>query len=621
MSKSRLLSVFFFFVLSLNSAQQKSKISSVVVFLEGAEVSRTAEINLKKGENILKFNALSPYIIERSIQVSGLAEATILSITFKVDYLSKQVVSDSISFLENQIKSLEKEYHKETHKIAGYREELELIKRNRLLSNDNETLTLERIKAFSKYYRERTTELKSVLQISEENQKSQTDEIAAIKKQLGVYQNRSKTETGFIVLKLDSETNTKINLKLKYLIKEAGWFPLYDIKATDINTPLKFDYKAQVYQNTGVEWNNVKLTLSTSDPTLNNQKPEVLPKYLNFISRNYKRNNRSTKAYNYKYNPMVKTVSGTVYDNSGIPLPGVSVIVKGTSRGVQTDFDGNYSIDVYGKRELSYSYIGFLTTTLPVYANTMNLTLEEDATVLDEVVVTGYAIRGRSSGVNLNTEIKPEEEVITEIQIEDEMISTQFKIKKRYTIVSDGDVSTIQIDRFLIPATFEYFTAPILNENVFLTAKIDDWQNYNLLPAEAHIYFNGSYSGKSFINPLTTDESLNLSLGVDPNISVKRTQINDFKKKRTLGTNRLVYKGFEIEIQNNKKIPVEVSIFDRIPISQNRDIKIDNIEFESAEYNKNKGILKWKSKLVSKQKQKLKLSYSVKFPKNKRINL
>jgi TonB-linked SusC/RagA family outer membrane protein len=90
-----------------------------------------------------------------------------------------------------------------------------------------------------------------------------------------------------------------------------------------------------------------------------------------------------------------KTISGTVTDNTGLPLPGVNIIVKGTTNGTQSDFDGNYSVQAAVGQTLSYSYVGFKSTEIAVTAssNTINLNMEEDAAQLEEVVVTASGIK------------------------------------------------------------------------------------------------------------------------------------------------------------------------------------------------------------------------------------
>lgn len=90
-----------------------------------------------------------------------------------------------------------------------------------------------------------------------------------------------------------------------------------------------------------------------------------------------------------------KTVSGTVLDENNLPLPGVNVIVKGTTTGTQTDFDGNYSVSVNTGQTLVYSYVGYKSVERAVSAATSNISfsMELDASVLNEVVVTGFAVK------------------------------------------------------------------------------------------------------------------------------------------------------------------------------------------------------------------------------------
>lgn len=104
------------------------------------------------------------------------------------------------------------------------------------------------------------------------------------------------------------------------------------------------------------------------------------------------------------------TISGTVLDSQGQPLPGANVVLKGTTTGTQTDFDGNYSLDnVPGNGILVFSYIGYLTQELPINnRNSLDVTLQEDTQALDEVVVVGYGTQKKAdltgSIVTVNSE-------------------------------------------------------------------------------------------------------------------------------------------------------------------------------------------------------------------------
>ncbi len=105
-----------------------------------------------------------------------------------------------------------------------------------------------------------------------------------------------------------------------------------------------------------------------------------------------------------------QTVTGTVSDNSG-PVPGVNIIVQGTTTGTQTDFDGNYSLDVGSSDAvLVYSFIGYATQTIPVNGQSViNVTLAEDAAQLDEVVVVGYGSTTRKEVTTAVTSVSTEE--------------------------------------------------------------------------------------------------------------------------------------------------------------------------------------------------------------------
>ncbi|REE25980.1 uncharacterized protein (TIGR02231 family) [Winogradskyella pacifica] len=394
-----------------NAFQQPSKIKMVTVYLDGAEINRESSIKINSGKSEITFNGLSPHIEESSIQISGLKDASILSINYGINYLSKQKQSDSISALQNELKTLDDKIQNQYDLIAGYNEELSLIQSNKKLGNETEVVSLEKLKTFATYYRTRITELKIATNKSHKAIEVHTDLQADINKQLAELNVDEKVQTGEIKLKLNSDIATSLDLKLKYNIKNAGWFPVYDLKAEKINSPITLEYKAHVFQNSGCDWTDVNLVLSTSDPNTNNEKPIVNPKYLNFISAysNYQ-SQRATRTYNYKYNPLVKNVSGVVTSSSdGLPLPGVSVIEKGTTHGVQTDFDGRYALKTTSGNALRYSYVGMKTEELPIHSSIMNVTLDDDINTLDEVVVVGYGTSSNRSFSKAVTTIKSEE--------------------------------------------------------------------------------------------------------------------------------------------------------------------------------------------------------------------
>ena len=682
-----------------NTRKIPSKIQEVTVYLSGAQVTRTATCSLKEGTNTVVFTGLSHRIDESSIQVSGLNMVSILGMSYDLNYLEKTMSTPQLKLWEDQITVSEQKIAFLKHHIEGLNEEEKVITTNRLVSNDNQALNLEKVKEISQYYRERITAIKNAVFTAQLEIETLQLELSNLRLQIAEVNATPEQEQGEITIKFDAPLPTELTISLKYMVNNAGWVPNYDIRSKAINTPLKLSYKANVYQNTGQDWNNVKVILSTGNPDYNIAKPKLETHYLNFVSSYQKRYAPSLKKKGYAYNPAVKRVVGVVTDASGMPLPGTSVVVKGTTIGTITDFDGNYSLAIPYGQELVFSYIGQVTQELPLYSSIINVQMEEDATALDEVVVAAYGtsskkraltgavssvsaeklIQGRAAGVHIRgasgisgsstkisyREPSPlyiidgvpvegfEEGDLDAVEIQDIEIlkgnntalygsrglqgvviittkksktkegatKTEFVIKKTYTIPSDGDITAVEINAFTLPATYEYFAAPIINENVFLTASFTDWEKHQLLPGEANIYFEGTYAGKTVLDPYTTKKEMALSLGIDPNITVTRKQERNFKSKSFTGSNRILNRTYNLEIKNNKGVAIDLRLLDRIPKSQNKEIRVSDVVTNDATYETKKGVLTWAMNLKPQESKTTHFSFQVKYPRGKYISL
>ena len=666
-----------------NGLKTPSKIKEVTVYLNGAQITRTASCQLQEGSNEVIFTGLSHKIDESSIQVSGLGAVSILSIAYNINYLEKSESNPKIKEWESRIEELQNEISILKNTIAGLEEEEKVITSNRIVNGDSQVLDLERIKQIGQYYRERITQIKNEIFKTNASINKIKLEVNDLQQQLAEANNSAEVPQGEITITFDAPISTNLNTTLSYLVKDAGWVPNYDIKSTGLNAPLSLAYKGNVYQKTGQDWKNVKISLSTGNPSYNISKPKMDVHYLNFVSAYQKRNAPSTKKKGYAFNPNVKKVVGTITDESGTPLPGVNIVIKGTSNGTTSDFDGNYALDVPMGQELTYSYIGMFPQELPIYASIMNVRMEEDVARLEEVVVTGYGtaaasavsservLSGRAAGISIRgnssmnyseplyiidgipvdnfAEGDLDENEIQDIEVlkgnnasaiygnrgdngvvvittkkshtQEGATKTEFAIKKPYTVLADGDITSVEVNTYKIPATYEYFAAPILNENVYLTASFKDWEKHQLLPGEANIYFEGSYAGKTVIDPYTTKKELILSLGIENNITVTRQQERNFKSKPFVGSNRILDRSYVLEVKNNKNATINLRLMDRVPKSQNKEIKVDDIINNNASYDEVKGLLTWNMVLKPKSVQKEDFSFQVKFPKGRYISL
>ena len=204
-------------------------------------------------------------------------------------------------------------------------------------------------------------------------------------------------------------------------------------------------------------------------------------------------------------------------------------------------------------------------------------------------------------------------------QVSNQM-ATEYEIKVKQDIPADGKQHIVPIKDFDLPASYTYHTVPKLDQHAFLLAKIGDYGQFDLLPGQSNIFFEGMYVGQTYLNPQVTSDSLIVSMGRDDGISVRRNTLKDFTSTRIVGTNKKELKGYEIILRNNKKIPITIEVLDQVPISQNKDIVVEIEEMEGARYTADYGKLLWKINLAPGESKKLRFVYSVKYPKDKQVS-
>lgn len=107
-----------------------------------------------------------------------------------------------------------------------------------------------------------------------------------------------------------------------------------------------------------------------------------------------------------------RTVSGTISDYAGLPLPGVSVLVKGTKYGTQTDFDGKYAIKATSSQVLVFSYIGMKTQEVMASSSSINVKLKEDSVELEEVVITALGVKREKKSLGYGVAVVSSDDLI-----------------------------------------------------------------------------------------------------------------------------------------------------------------------------------------------------------------
>lgn len=244
-------------------------------------------------------------------------------------------------------------------------------------------------------------------------------------------------------------------------------------------------------------------------------------------------------------------------------------------------------------------------------------------------------LRGRAAGVMLNEvyvademESKMPEPMTAQaptaesfVQVQEGRTTREFVVNTPYNLPSGREQRVVELEGHSLPAQYEYFVVPKLNPDAFLVARVAGWQDYALLPGEANLFMEGTFLGKTFIDPGMTTDTLELSLGRDQNIVVKRERIKDQSKRNFLGNRTTDTVGWEISARNNKRVPITLTIQDQVPLSTQEDIEVTVEEMSGASYDKERGFLSWRMELSTGETQLRTLRYTVRYPKNKRITL
>jgi uncharacterized protein (TIGR02231 family) len=236
----------------------------------------------------------------------------------------------------------------------------------------------------------------------------------------------------------------------------------------------------------------------------------------------------------------------------------------------------------------------------------------------DEVVVMGYGLDRKSNLTGAVSTIDPStlQQYTT---LSEGQLNTNFEIELPYDIEADGKLHSVTIRDEEIPCFLKNYAVPRYDKDAYLLAEVADWQNLNLLPGEANIIMDDTYIGKSMIDPNITADTLNLSLGKDKRAVVKRSLVKEFSSLKTSGsTTRQVFT-YEITVKNSKQTDLSMLLKDQYPLSTIKEIEVHLDEDGGAMVNSETGVLTWKIDLKPGESKKVRFSYSVRYPKDKKI--
>jgi hypothetical protein len=587
-----------------------NQIKEVTLFLSGAQVFETATGTLPTGETVLLVKGLSPFLDEKSIQVKGQGNFTIQAVNKRLDFLHEKEEGEKAEALEKEIAEIEKRQSNLRNRIQVLGTKMSVLSANKSIGSSQAGTSMTALKTTLDFFdAEHTKIANEELQIN--TQLAANDqEIEALRNQLYALQQSDDKAKAEIRIRVKATNAGPATFQINYLVSNAGWYPKYDVRVKSITEPLQLQYKAEVFQNTGADWKNVKLRFSNANPNQGGQAPIIDKWELNYA--------RYTTVNKFAVPQTPGSISGLVLDEQGQPLPGTAVLVKGTTIGTTTDLEGRYSLTLpTTAKTLVFSFVGMRMEELPIQGRSnMNVTLMQDTQMLSEVVVTGSYREREKKALGASMDAAPLMTSFVENQT-----TVEIQVAEPYSIKTNGERTLVDLKTYEIPATYRYIAIPKLDKDAFLLAEMADWSQYSLLEGESNLYFEDGFVGRSILNPAALQDTLQISMGRDRSIVMQREKVDQFSKKRTIGSNITESRGYEITLKNNKSQAVTLQVKDQIPVSVNSSIEVTTGELSGGVVDPVTGIVTWEISLAPGGQQKLSLRYEVKYPKSERVIL
>ena len=260
----------------------KAEIRHVTVFPDRAQVEHEATATVTAGKSVLKLSGLSPYIDVQSIQVKGFGDFTILSVNHQNNYLENLEDSPEIKSIRSQIEVLQSKIEDENAALNTLKEKEAFLISNRAMLVKETSVTAEHVKSVIDLYTANMDQISTTRLKKERLIKEYNKQITALQQQISDKLGRQQLPSGEILVSVSSENQVSGKLTFSYVVANAGWYPSYDIRVDDIKNPVNILYKANVFQNSGIDWNDVKLSFSNATPWITGDIPAINPWFIDF---------------------------------------------------------------------------------------------------------------------------------------------------------------------------------------------------------------------------------------------------------------------------------------------------------------------------------------------------
>ncbi len=647
----------------MDTTRLNTKITDVTVYLSGAQVTRQGEVRLKKGRQLFLIENISHQADAQSVQVAAITGGRLLSVKQSVHEQSSAQKSETEKKLERLIQQYQHRIKEIFNEKQIYQVEEKLLLDHSVPATEKKELDVNNIREAADFYRQRLNQIRKSQLLLVKEEKSLQDSIQETYARINKIAAARTSPSSRLLVEIEGLKEGLTALKFSYYVSSAGWRPLYDFRVDEITAPLVVSYNADVYQSTGEDWKNIHIKLSTYNPSQRAVLQTLRPWYLDRPAVQDKPNKEQQPGV--LKGLLVEGSNGEVIPNANIILYHDREQVAAATSNAAGEFminpvyPGRYTVKatyvgyepaqihnvVISEAKTSYQKIRLYSKRLvieqlqvdryevPLIAPDMKagatITREDYQNLatkdVNSVAATSAGVyrpfmRGGRAGSNLAEEVViPEIIYLADDPAKFALTGMEYSIDLPYSVPSDGADHSIRIRDVKVEAGYEYQAVPKLETDVFLFAQIPEWHKLNLLSGKANIFFQGTYTGHTYINTQLTDDTLKINLGRDRDVIVSRSGRKQINDKKSSSSSICENMNWHITIRNNKRTPVKVVMRDQYPLAERKSIAVELIETGNAKRDERTGELTWALVLEAGEKKMVGYSYSVKYPKWARV--
>jgi uncharacterized protein (TIGR02231 family) len=547
----------------------QDKITAVTVYSDRAKVTRHASVEIPAGKGVIAFTDMPFDLVSDSLRAEGHASA---QVTFGAVSLKKIFVANAASPHELE---LYKQYEplKDRQKFIDAERAALVAKKSFLLSlgqhaatSSNEEIKRNDLK--SQQWMIAANDIHAgILDTMKANveldikQRELEEEIARIKGELQEF-GKKKTNAYVVMVPLEAEKATKLEIDLSYQVTNATWFPLYDARLdTKGEKLLQLTQYGVVKQRTGEDWQGVSLALSTARPQLAASLPYLKPIWID-----------AELVSDLAVPPQV----------IGAADPLAEWRQKAEARRLSLESETAPPESEDGAPQP-------VPMVTPIRAQD-----EYHARLTPAIIETGGFV-------------------------------SEYKIPGPANVLSDGSDTKLMIGNFDAQSEMQVHVKPQLSTDAYLVAQMKLKGDAPILPGAVNLFRDGAFIGQSNIPLLRPDEEYDLSFGIDDQVAVKRNTLKDENKEEgMISKDNVIERQYVTEIENLHVSPVKLVVKEMIPTSKNEKVVVDiRKDFTTDGYvmdAKNiKGLMHWKLDMPAKSQKEIKLGWRVTWPKDHRL--